>query len=83
MDFEDDYLIDQQFGEWLREIRVKRGFKLFDVSRDSNIPLKRLQDLEDGMAERGITTREIDLLGELYGIDPRAIRRKAIHGDMD
>ena len=83
MDFEGDYLIDQQFGEWLGGIRKKKGFKLLEVSRESNIPLKRLQNLEDGTAEQGITTREIDLLGKLYGVDPRAIRKKAIHGDMD
>ena len=83
MDYEDDYSIDQQFGNWLKDIRIKKGFRLYEAAYDSNIPMERLQDLEDGVADRGITAREIDLLSKLYNIDPRAIHKRAISGDRD
>ena len=84
MDFnDDDYLIDQQFREWLKQIRVKKGFKLPEVARYCQISVQRLTDLEDGLAEVGINEREIKSLSQILNIDPRAIQRKAIYGDMD
>lgn len=83
MSFDDDYLIDQQFGGWLRDIRTRKKFRIHEASRESGIPLERLQDLEDGVAEMGVTSKEIESLSQLYNIDPRAIRKKAIHGDME
>ncbi len=81
-DMSDDYedAVDVSFGEWLRERRLKKGLSLDFSSFNSGIPSSRIQALEKGEATKGITKTEAEDLAKVYGIDPRAIFKRAIEG---
>ena len=78
--YDEENEIDKAFGAWLKERRLKKGFSINYASDLSNIPYRRLWALEEGMTPKGITRVEVESLAEVYGIDPRAILKRAISG---
>ena len=77
-DFEN--AVDIVFGEWLKERRLKKGFSLDLASFNSGISDNRIQSLEKGEATKAITKTEAEGLAKAYGVDPRAICKRAIEG---
>ena len=72
--------VDICFGEWFKERRLKKGFSLDFASFRSNVSYHRIQSLEKGEASKGITKSEAEALAKVYGIDSRAIFKRAIEG---
>ena len=80
--FDDDYSVDKIFGEWLKDRRVRKGFSLEHSSFQSEISITRLRSLEGGVAEERITPEEVMALAKVYGLDPRAITKRAQTGEF-
>lgn len=76
----DDYESDIRFGEWLRKLREKSGLSFAEVEKKSQISKTRLQSLETGTGEKGITKKESQVLSDIYGITLDTILKKAIEG---
>lgn len=81
-DFTDDLesAVDISLGEWLIERRVKKGLSLDTTAMNSGISKARMESLEKGEAAKGITRSEAESLAKVFGIDPRAIFKRAIEG---
>ena len=77
----DESEIDKALGQWLKERRLKKGFSLEHASFLAKIPTSRLMDLELGQAVQGIRELEVLAIAKAYGVDPRAIRKRATSGD--
>lgn len=69
---EDEYddTMDRLFGIWLREQRNRTGLSIMDVCDYCDITIARLCDLESGECNRSINEEEVEVLSDIYGIDP-------------
>lgn len=73
-----DEVIDQHFGRYLKKMREDRNLNIAALSNKTGIKYHRLQALETGMAERGITKKECTLIAAVFEIEPFILMTKAI-----
>lgn len=72
-----DLAIDLQFGKWIKREREIAGLTALQVYRRTGIKPHRLYEIEWGIAERSITTREAKILSELYEVSLKDVTRRA------
>lgn len=75
----DEQIRDEQMkllGENLKLLRERKGLTLFQVSAMARVPLKVLQEMEDGVCSRKASVRHLFSLCELFGVTPKAIWQK-------
>lgn len=63
-----DHEIDIEFGQWLRDLRMRCKMSVEQAAQSSALSTERLKSLELGYAEKGITAQESKKICAAYKV---------------